>query len=319
MRGFIIRRLGQSALLLLLISILVFGILQLVPGGPLDQLAFGNPRMTAEQFANLNKLLGLDKPPQERYFVWLFGVLHGDFGSSWAVYYGRPVLQTIVERIPLTLELMVSSILLSLIIAIPIGIVSAIRQYSRLDYSVTALSYFGLSMPTFWFGLMMIVLFSVELPWLPTSGVTTPLVGGDAVDKIRHLIMPVMVLSLVNIAGWSRYIRSSMLEVMKQDYVRTARAKGLIERFVVMRHALRNALIPVITLIGLEIPILFGGAIITETIFSWPGMGRLFIDAIQQTDWPVVQGILLFSAFLVLMGNLFADVMYAVVDPRIRY
>ncbi len=319
MRGFIIRRLGQSLLLLLFISILVFGILQLVPGGPLDQLAFGNPRMTAEQFHNLEKLLGLDRPPHERYFVWLFGVLHGDFGTSWAVYYGRPVLRAIVERIPLTLELMTSSILLSLLIAIPIGILSAVRQYSRVDYSVTALSYFGLSMPTFWFGLMMIVIFSVQLHLLPTSGVTTPLTGGDPIDRIRHLIMPVIVLSLVNIAGWSRFIRSSMLEVMKQDYVRTARAKGLIERFVVMRHALRNALIPVITLIGLEIPVLFGGAIVTETIFSWPGMGRLFIDAINQTDWPVVQGILLFSAVLVLMGNLFADVMYAVVDPRIRY
>jgi len=319
MRAFIIRRLGQSALLLLFISLLIFGILQLVPGGPLDELAFGNPHMTAEQFHNLEKLLGLDRPAYERYFVWLFNVLHGDFGSSWAVYYGRPVLRTILERVPLTLELMVSSIGLSLLIAIPIGILSAVRQYSRLDYGVTGLSYFGLSMPTFWFGLMMIVIFSVVLRWLPTSGVTTPLTGGDLVDRIRHLIMPVIVLSLVNIAGWSRYIRSSMLEVMKQDYVRTARAKGLIERFVVMKHALRNALIPVITLLGLEIPVLFGGAVITETIFSWPGMGRLFVDAINQTDWPVVQGILLFSALLVLMGNLLADVMYAVVDPRIRY
>ncbi len=305
--------------MLLLISMLVFGILQLVPGGPLDQLAFSNPRMTPEQLHNLEKLLGLDKPPQERYFAWLFALLHGDFGSSWNVYIGRPVLTAILERLPLSLLLLGSSILLSLLIAIPIGILSAVRQYSRLDYSVTALSYFGLSMPTFWFGLMMILIFSVELHWLPTSGVTTPITGGDFIDRIRHLIMPVLVLSLVNIAGWSRYIRSSMLEILKQDYIRTARAKGLIERFVVMKHALRNGLIPLITLVGIDIPVLFSGAVVTETIFSWPGMGRLFFDALSQTDWPIVQGILLISAFLVLFGNLFADVMYAVVDPRIRY
>jgi peptide/nickel transport system permease protein len=174
-------------------------------------------------------------------------------------------------------------------------------------------------MPVFWFALMMIVLFSVELRWLPTSGVATPITGGDTVDLLRHLVLPVTVLSIFNVAQFSRYIRSSMLEVLKQDYIRTARAKGLIERFVILKHGLRNGMIPLITLLGLELPVLFSGAVITETIFSWPGMGRLFYDAIVQTDWPLVQGILLFSAFLVLIGNLFADVMYAVVDPRIRY
>jgi peptide/nickel transport system permease protein len=319
MRQFILKRLGQSVLLLFLISLLVFGILQLVPGGPLDQLAFSNPRITPEQFHNLEKLLGLDRPAHERYFTWLLGVLHGDLGSSWSVYYGRPVLSTIVGRLPLTLELMVISTIIALLIAIPVGILAAVRQYSRLDYAVTALSYFGISMPVFWFGLMMIVLFAVELRWLPTSGVQTPITGGDPVDLLRHLVLPVTVLSIFNVAQFSRYIRSSMLEVLKQDYIRTARAKGLIERFVILKHGLRNGMIPLITLLGLELPVLFSGAVITETIFSWPGMGRLFYDAIVQTDWPLVQGILLFSAFLVLIGNLFADVMYAVVDPRIRY
>jgi peptide/nickel transport system permease protein len=302
-----------------LISVLVFGILQLVPGGPLDQLAFSNPRITAVQLKNLEKLLGLDRPAHERYFAWLLGVLHGDFGSSWAVAYGRPVLSTIMVRLPLTLELMVVSILLAFLIAIPIGILAAVRQYSRLDYAVTALSYFGISMPVFWFGLMLIVIFSVELHWLPTSGVVTPITGGDVIDQIRHLLMPVAVLAIFNVAQFSRYIRSSMLEVLKQDYIRTARAKGLIERLVILKHGLRNGMIPLITLLGLELPVLFSGAVITETIFSWPGMGRLFYDAIIQTDWPVVQGFLLFSAALVLLGNLFSDVMYAVVDPRIRY
>jgi peptide/nickel transport system permease protein len=290
LRQFILKRLGQSVLLLFLISLLVFGILQLVPGGPLDQLAFSNPRITPEQFHNLEKLLGLDRPAHERYFTWLLGVLHGDLGSSWSVYYGRPVLSTIVGRLPLTLELMVISTIIALLIAIPVGILAAVRQYSRLDYAVTALSYFGISMPVF-----------------------------DPVDLLRHLVLPVTVLSIFNVAQFSRYIRSSMLEVLKQDYIRTARAKGLIERFVILKHGLRNGMIPLITLLGLELPVLFSGAVITETIFSWPGMGRLFYDAIVQTDWPLVQGILLFSAFLVLIGNLFADVMYAVVDPRIRY
>lgn len=305
--------------MLLLISVLVFVLLQLVPGGPLDQLAFSNPKITPEQLHNLERLLGLDRPLHERYFVWLFSLLHGDFGSSWAVYIGKPVFTAIMERLPLSLLLLGTAIFVSLVIAVPVGIFSAIRQYSRLDYTVTAMSYFGLSMPTFWFGLMLIVIFAVQLHWLPTGGVTTPITGGDVIDRIRHLILPVAVLSLINIAQWSRYIRSSMLEILKQDYIRTARAKGLIERFVIMRHAMRNGLIPLITLVGLEIPVLFGGAVVTETIFSWPGIGRLFYDALLQSDWPIVQGILLVSALLVLFGNLFAEVMYAVVDPRIRY
>jgi len=319
MRRFILRRLAQSVLMLLFISILIFGILQLVPGGPLDQLAFNNPKITPEQLQNLEKLLGLDRPAYERYFVWLGNVLHGDLGDSWAVYIGRPVLGVIFQRLPLTLLLVGTAVFIALLIAIPIGIFSAIRQYSRLDYAVTAMSYFGLSMPTFWLGLMLIIIFAVELRWLPTGGVSTPLTGGDIVDRIRHLILPVSVLALINVAQWSRYVRSSMLEILKQDYIRTARAKGVIERIVIFRPALRNGRIPLITLVGLEVPALFGGAIITETIFSWPGMGRLFFDALNQSDWPIVQGILLISAFLVLFGNLFAEVMYAVVDPRIRY
>ena len=321
MRAFLLRRLLQNAILLLFISVIVYGILYLVPGGPFDQLNFGATSATAAaaQVKRLNELLGLDRPLYERYWTWLTKALGGDWGMSWTVAFGQPVGRLIESRLGNTLLLMGLSAVFSLAIALPIGIISAVRPYSIWDYLITAFSFFGLSMPTFWFGVMMLIIFSVVLGWLPAGGAITPGKANDIVDRIRHLIMPVVVLSLVQVAGQSRFIRSSMLEVLKQDYIRTARAKGVPWARVVLTHGLRNAILPVITLLGLEIPQLFGGAIITETIFTWPGMGRLFFEGISKNDWPLVQAITMLSAFLVVGGNLLADLAYAVVDPRIRY
>ncbi|MCL4466304.1 MAG: ABC transporter permease [Chloroflexi bacterium] len=319
MRNYLIRRLGEMAVLLLLISALVFVILSFVPGGPFDLLIFSNPRITAAEIKRLNEAFGFDKPLYIRYFQWLVDVAGGHWGTSWGIAYGRPVTEVILARLNNTLILMGAATLVSVIIALPIGIYSAIRQYSWADYFVTSLSFFGMSMPTFWFGIMLIVIFAVGLGWFPTGGVSTYGLEGDILDRIRHLALPVTVLSLFNVATWSRFVRSSMLEVLRQDYMRTARAKGLRENVVIIKHGLRNSLIPVMTMLALEIPGLFSGAIITETVFSYPGMGRLFWDGVMAADWPVVQGLVMITAFLVIACNLVADVAYAVVDPRIRY
>jgi peptide/nickel transport system permease protein len=305
-------------ILLVLISLLVFGLLQLAPGGPFDRL-LADPKVSAADIERLNKLIGLDKPLHERYATWLWNALRFDWGSSWQVSYGQPVGKLIMERFPLTLELMGISTVLAMAIAIPVGVYSAVRKYSLADYLVTATAFFGVSMPVFWLGLMMMIIFAVNLKVLPTSGVSTPGLENEFADKIKHLVMPVGVLALFNIAHWSRFTRSSMLEVLGLDYLRTARAKGVAEGTVILRHGVRNALIPVITVLGLDIPNLFAGAIVTETIFSWPGMGRLLIQGINSADWPIVQAIVMFTAFLVILGSLLADVLYAVVDPRIRY
>jgi peptide/nickel transport system permease protein len=312
------RRTMQMGVLLVLISMLVFGLLQLAPGGPFDRL-LADPKVSPADIDRLNKLIGLDKPLYERYALWVWNALRFDWGSSWQVSYGQPVGKVIMDRFPLTIQLMGISTLLSMVIALPIGIYSAVRKYSLADYFVTAGSFFGISMPTFWFGLMLMIVFAVNLKVLPTTGVSTPGFENDFFDRIKHLVMPVAVLTLLNVAHWSRYMRSSMLEVLSLDYLRTARSKGLAEGAVILRHGVRNALIPLITIFGLDIPVLFAGAIVTETIFSWPGMGRLFIQSINASDWPIAQAIIMFTAFLVIVGNLFADTMYAVVDPRIRY
>lgn len=320
MRAFLARRLVQNAFLLLFISLLVYFILYLVPGGPFDQLRVGAQDAASQeaQIKRLNQLLGLDLPFHERYIRWLRNALHGDFGTSWSVAFGVPVWEIIKSRLGNTLMLMGLAALFSLLIALPIGVLSAVKQYSILDYLITGFSFFGLSMPTFWFGVMMLIVFTVALPLFPPGGAMTRGKEADLLDRARYLVLPVTVLSLVQVAGWSRFVRSSMLEVLRQDYMRTARAKGVPFWQVVNKHGLRNAILPVITLLGLEVPQLFGGAIITETIFTWPGMGRLFFDGISRSDWPVVQAITIFSALLVVAGNLFADVLYAIIDPRIR-
>jgi peptide/nickel transport system permease protein len=268
------------------------------------------------------------------------GILRGDFGLSTVIMRGRPVSDAIFSRLGPTLELMITSLLLSLVIGVPIGIYSAVRQYSRFDYFFTAVSFVGSSMPVFFFGLLLILLFTVTpsfledtIPWLPSipAGLRVavrpyevatwlPRITPDtAIDRALHLFMPLTVLTFFNTATWSRFVRSSMLEVLRQDYVRTARAKGLVERVVIAKHALRNALIPFITILVLQIPNVFGGAIITESVFAWPGMGRLYIEALTRSDWPIALAFILITAALTVIATLLGDILYTVVDPRIKY
>jgi peptide/nickel transport system permease protein len=265
------------------------------------------------------------------------GILRGDFGTSWKLSPSQPVTDLLSSRLGNTLFLMTTASLLSILLAIPIGIYSAVHQYSRADYFFTTFAFFGSAMPTFWFGLMLILLFSYQfkawgLPYMPVGGVqlvrdapagslldllnVTP---GSLVDRIFHILMPGAMLSVFYMAGWSRFMRASMLEVLRQDYVRTARAKGLLERLVIIKHAVRNALIPIITIMVFEIPGIFGGATLTETVFSYPGIGRLYFDALGRSDWPVVMSILFISAILVVIATLLGDILYTIVDPRIRF
>ncbi len=341
MTNYLARRLLQMTVVVLLSSFLIYNILNLAPGGPLwEYTQLGASRETAvtnDDYKRLEKMLGLDKPVHLRYIIWLFGddwydggvrkgILRGDWGESWKVALGMPITELFASRIGNTILLMGTASLISLIVAIPIGIIAAVKQYSKLDYALTAFSFFGVAMPVFWFGLMMILVFSLQFkawgfPYLPPGG-TESLFGegaGTIPDRLLHLIMPATVLSLLYMASWSRYMRSSMLEVLKQDYVRTARAKGVIERLVISKHALRNALIPIITIVVLQIPNLFSGAVITETIFAWNGMGRLYINALTRSDWPVAMLFLLVTAVLVVFANLLADILYTIVDPRIRF
>jgi peptide/nickel transport system permease protein len=269
----------------------------------------------------MRRNLGLDQPVQERYFIWLKSLLQGDLGVSFAN--GTPVLDRILSVIPNTLLLSFLSVALALIIAIPIGILGAVKRNSAFDRIATTLSVAGFAVPTVWLGLMLIILFSVKFrEWgfvsLPVGGVRDLRGDGGLGDRIEHLILPVAALTIPQLAGWVVYIRSAMLEVIQQDYVRTARSKGLRQRVVLIRHAFRNALLPLITLVGLGIPELLGGALIVENVFAYPGMGRLTISAVTEADFPVVMGTTLLFAVLVIIGNLLADVLYVVFDPRIR-
>lgn len=319
MRAYVFRRILQAIPLIFGIMLITFFIAQLAPGNPLSLLI--DPSTTPEEIARMQSRLGLDRPIILQYFTWLGEVFRGNLGYS--IKNSRPVLGLIIERLPPTLLLTLTAWVLGFVIAIPLGIFSATRKYSLPDYALTVMTFLGISVPIFFFGLGLIYVFTVKLNWLPSHGmfsVGRGLMGSaDILDRAKHLIMPVIVLSVANIAQIMRYTRSSMLDVIEADYIRTARAKGLAERIVVFKHAFKNAVIPVVTLIGLTIPLLFGGAFITETIFSWPGMGKLGVDAIFARDYPIIMGINLFTASLVLIGNLVADVLYAVVNPQIRY
>jgi len=312
--AYLLRRLGQSLILLLIVSVIAFGVLHLAPGGPLAQFAL-TPGMTQADLARIAHQMGLDRPLPLQYWEWFHRMLDGDWGRSYRD--NQPVLAVIGGHLPATLELMVSSTLIAVLIGTWVGVLGALRRYSVFDYLATVGAMVALSIPTFWFGLVVIYAFSVRLPWLPAGGMYT--IGeGSFLDYLHHLIAPALVLALVTVAIWSRYMRSSMLEVIGQDYVRTARAKGMPERVVVLHHALRNALLPMIAIAGLQLPTLLGGALVTETVFTWPGMGRLFLDSIGYRDYPVLMGVLMVTALLVLIGNLGADLLYAVYDPRIR-
>ena len=314
MLTYLLGRIGQNLILLVLVSIIGFAVLHLAPGGPLAQFALV-PGMSQADIARIAAQMGLDRPLPVQYWDWFTHLLRGDWGRSYRD--TQPVLDVIGSHLFATLELMITATLIAIFLGAWIGIMGAIRRYSAFDYLATIGAMIALSIPTFWFGLVVIYLFSVKLGWLPPGNMYT-IGDGSLLDFLHHLIAPSLVLALVEVAIWSRYMRASMLDVINQDYIRTARAKGLPERTVLLHHALRNALIPMITLAGLQLPTLLGGALVTETIFTWPGMGRLFLDSLGYRDYPVVMGILMFSALIVLIGNLVADLLCAAADPRIR-
>jgi peptide/nickel transport system permease protein len=369
MTTYIVRRVVQGLIVLMLATFVIYSILIITPGGPRDQVATlqasssGGRPVNAALIESLLKSYKLDSPYPVNYLRWLFdptdtteidrndnnkliqkgidmdvlgmpikgsGVLTGDFGNSVVIAKGQSVLKLMGDKIGNTLALTMTALLVTLLIAFPIGTISALRQYSRLDYAVTTFSFVGLSMPTFWLGLMMVIFLGVLpkqihdagatwLPYLPTGFAYDTDQQDNIVNRMYHLVLPVTVLAFVSIAQFSRFIRASMLEVMRQDYVRTAWAKGLAQRTIIIRHALRNALVPVITVVTLTLPALVGGAIATETVFSYPGMGQLFVTSIFTLDIPLVMAFLLIITTLIIFSNILADVLYAVADPRIHY
>jgi peptide/nickel transport system permease protein len=304
----------QAVPLLLLVSLAAFAIMHLAPGGPTSAYAH-NPLVSGEQIARIRQAMGLDDPWPEQYLRWLGSLLQGGWGYSYAD--GRPVLTVILERLPATLLLMTAAFAVALLFALPLGVLGAVRQYSKLDHALTFASFFAWAMPVFWFGLAAQFVLAVHLRLVPVAGMHST-DAGDLLDLLHHLILPAVVLGLTNIVSWSRFVRSSLLEVLNQPYVMTARAKGNRESRVVVRHGLRNALIPLVTLMGLDLPQLFTGAVVTETIFAWPGMGRLFFDSLVARDYPVEMGLLMITAALIIAGNLAADLTYAALDPRVR-
>ncbi len=311
----IIRRLLQSIPVFIGITIISFALIHAVPGGPTARLEL-DADIRPEDIARIRANMGLDKPVWQQYLIWVGNLVRGDLGISYIDQ--RPVAKQIRERLPKTILLTGTALLLSIGLALPIGVIAAVKQYSWLDNIITVFSTAGISLPSFWLGLMCILIFAVRLKWLPSGGVVTIGQPFSMPDLLKHLVMPAFVLATISMAGWSRYIRGSMLEVIRQDYVRTARAKGLRERLVIVRHALRNALIPVATLMGLSIPNLVGGALITETIFSWPGIGRLAWHATTKRDYPIIMGVVVMSTVVVILGNLAADIAYGLLDPRIQ-
>lgn len=303
------------------ITLITFTVIHLAPGSPVEVQTEMSLKVTAQAKENLKRLYGLDKPLHVQYLDWLMRFLSLNFGKSFVD--GRAVIDKILERIPITLTINILSLILIFFVAIPIGILSATKQYSWFDKLSTIFVFIGFSTPTFWLALLLMILFGVNMGILPISGIQSIDVSEmepleRVLDWIRHLILPVGVSAFGGIAGLSRYSRSSMLEVIRQDYIKTARAKGLRESKVVFRHAFRNALMPIVTILGLSVPGLIGGGVIFETIFAIPGMGQLFYSSTMARDYPTIMGILVIGAILTLFGNLIADISYAVVDPRVR-
>lgn len=334
MSGFFLRRLALVVPTFLGITLLVFALIHLIPGDAVEALS-GEHGMDPERYARLLHEFGLDRPLYVQYFDYLWSVLHGDLGRSIVTH--EPVLSEFRTLFPATLELSFCAILLAVVIGLPAGILAALKRNTVLDYSVMGISLTGYSMPIFWWALLLILLFSVTLGWTPVSGRIDilydlpPVTGFMLIDSLisgeegafrsalSHLVLPAIVLGTIPLAVIARMTRSAMLEVLREDYVRTARAKGLSRARVVLVHALRNALIPVITVIGLQVGTLLAGAILTETIFSWPGIGKWLVEAIHRRDYPVVQGGILMSATIIILVNLLVDLLYGVVNPRIRH
>jgi peptide/nickel transport system permease protein len=273
--------------------------------------------MSAEDVARLTRELGLDRPFHVQYIQWVTGFVEGNWGRSYRD--GRLVLEVVSDRIPATLVLMLSAFSVAVLLGLATGILSAVRRYSLFDHLATLAAMVALSIPTFWLGLMGIYVFSEILHVLPPGNIGTIGAPFALGDRLRHLLLPAATLGVVMVATWSRYTRASMLEVIGEDYIRTALAKGVSSAAIILKHALKNALIPLVTLAGLQLPLVFSGALVTETIFTWPGMGRLFVDSIGYRDYPVLMGILMFTALLVIIGSLAADLLYAAIDPRVRH
>ncbi len=319
---YVLKRLLLMVPLLVGITMVSFVVIHLAPGTPVELQTTMNPKVSLEAQKRLRELYGLDKPLHVQYWDWLKRMAYLDFGRSFSPD-RRPVWDKIKERIGITVSLNFLSLLIILLVAIPIGVIAAVRPHSWFDRATTLFVFFGFAMPTFWLALLLMMLFGVYLDWLPISGLTSLgfrqfTLWEKVQDLAAHIFLPVLVAAFGGLAGMSRYMRGSMLEVIRQDYITTARAKGLPERIVIVKHALRNALLPVITILGLSVPGLIGGSVIFESIFAIPGMGQLFYGAVMARDYPLIMGELVIGAFLTLIGNLLADVGYALVDPRIR-
>lgn len=313
MGTYLARRLLESVVLLLIVSVTTFGLIRSAPGGP---SLLANPELSREDIAQMREQLGLDDPLPVQYGRWLGNLLRGNLGASYSTV--EPVGGLIRDRLPNTLALTGLALALSIVVAIPLGVLSATRRNSRFDRLVAGVSFFGISIPVFWLGIILIILFSSQLRWLPAGGMSTLGEGFSLADRLKHLALPTVVLATANLAELTRYTRSGMITVLGEDYVRTAHAKGLARRTVVFRHALRAALIPVVTVIGVLLPRAVSGAAITETVFSWPGMGRLAVEAATTRDYPVVMGTTLTVAVVVIASSLLTDVVYGFVDPRVR-
>ena len=324
MLWYVLRRLVLAVPLLIGITFVSFLVIHLAPGDPVDQQTGElNPESGAQAKQMLRELYGLDKPLHVQYWNWLSRIARLDFGRSFAPD-GRPVLQKIGERLPITLLLNVVEMVIILALAVPIGVLSATRQYSRFDKITTVFVFIGFATPDFWLALLLMILFGAQLGWLPISGLRSLnweylTFWRQQWDFLSHLILPIAVATFGGLAGFSRYMRQSMLEVIRQDYIQSARAKGLAEHVVIGKHALRNALLPVVTILGLSLPGLIGGSVIVESIFAIPGMGQLMVQSVFQRDYPVIMGNLVIVASLTLGANLIADVAYGLVDPRIRF
>ncbi|MCC6792956.1 MAG: ABC transporter permease [Thermomicrobiales bacterium] len=322
MARYIARRLLQIPLLFLGATLLTFALVHLVPGSPVNDLRVSIPGITESDLARIERTLGLDEPLHKQYLGWLGQLVQGDLGLS--LQDRRPVRDEIMTRLPNTLLLTGSALFVSLLIAIPIGILAALRRNSIFDQVVNLAVTLGSALPTFWIGLILILVFSVQatewgLPALPSSGMRS-VVGGEGLgDRLEHLLLPMTTLAIFNVSGWLRYVRAQMLEVLSQEYIKTARSKGLAERVVIFRHAFRNALLPLVTLLGIQFPQLVAGAAFVETIFSWPGLGSLSVQAATDRDYTMIIGLTVFVAAFTLISNLVTDLLYALVDPQITY
>jgi peptide/nickel transport system permease protein len=316
MIAFLVRRFAQAVPLLLVISLIVFLLIHAAPGGPLA-VYLSNPNVRPEDIERLRRALGLDRPLWQQYWSWLATFAQGDWGYSFSD--GRPVASRIIERIPATLELVGTSLVVALALTLPAGVVSAVMRGRWFDRAVTALAIAGISLPAFWFGLLLQIVFATILGWLPSSGRTTfaGIDGSDLTDHVQHLLLPVTVLAVVQAAAWSRYLRGSMIETLAQPFVLAARARGIPARAVVLRHALRNALGPVLAIVMVDAALLVSGAVVTESVFAWPGLGSLFTEALARRDYSVLMALLMLTSTAIVLFNVAADALHAIVDPRV--